>query len=211
MSRLWLLITFLLLFNLHCAAALAQQADVPPKVDRINRKARKKIVWMLERDQYWRMMCIGNGSDEKSPFCRKVEKIDRENTRELERIVARHGFPNADLIGSDIIGDVFTVIIHSRSLDFQKRNLSGLNEIAKTHPYKKPDIALLTDKILVAENKPQIYGTQFKFENGKMTLHPTTEPEKLDQRRAEMMLPPMAEYAKMLEEMYKMPVVFKRQ
>ncbi len=66
---------------------------------------------------------------------------------------------------------------------------------------------LLTYKILAAEKKPQIYGTQFKAENGKMYLLETIEPEKQNLRGTEMNLPTMKEYLKMLEKLYRLPVV----
>lgn len=178
-----------------------------PKVDKINRRVRRKIVLMHENEQYWRMVCIADKSAGNAASCKTVDAIDRANTRELERIIKTYGFPNAELIGLDVVGNVFTMIIHSPSIRFQKDNLPYLRKAAETNPYIKPDVALLTDKILVAEKKPQIYGTQFKTENGKMYLRETVEPESLERRRAEMNLSPMEEYVKLLEKMYRITVV----
>jgi len=192
-------------FLLFQVAVWAQEK--PPKVDKINRRVRKQIVLMHESDQYWRMVCLAGKMDEKLPACKKVKAIDLENTRKLRQITKKHGFPNADLIGLDVVGNVFTMIIHSSSIEFQKENLPYLRQAAQTNQYIKPEIALLTDKILVAEKKPQIYGTQFRTEAGKMYLEETIEPEKLNERRAEMNLPTMEDYMKMLEKMYRMPIV----
>ena len=198
-----------LLFVCSCVAlqAVVWAQTEPLKVDRINRRVRKQIVLMHESDQYWRMVCIAGKMNEKLPACKKVDAIDLENTRKLRQIIKKYGFPNAGLIGLDVVGDVFTIIIHSPSIDFQKENLPYLRLAAQTNQYIKPEIALLTDKILVAEKKPQIYGTQFRTEDGKMYLQKTIEPEKLNERRAEMNLPTMEEYMKMLEKMYQIPVV----
>ncbi len=193
--------TFLLLQ----VAVWAQEQ--PPKVDKINRRVRKQIVLMHESDQYWRMVCIAGKMNENSSACKKVEAIDLENTRKLRQITKKHGFPNADLIGLDVVSNVFTMIIHSPSIELQKENLPYLRQAAQTNQYILPDIALLTDKILVAEKKPQIYGTQFRTKAGKMYLQETIEPEKLNERRAEMNLPTMEEYVKMLEKMYQISVV----
>lgn len=187
--------------------ALWAQAEATPKVDRINRRIRRKIVLMHESDQYWRMLCIADKTGKNSASCRKVEAVDRENTRALRQIIKKYGFPNDALIGLDVVGDVFTIIIHSPSIEFQKENLPYLREAAQKNEFMKPEVALLTDKILVAENKPQIYGTQFRTENGKMYLRETIEPEKLDERRREMNLPTMEEYMKMLEKMYRIEAV----
>jgi hypothetical protein len=187
-------------------AAVCAQETVP-KVDKINRRVRRKIVLMHESDQYWRMVCIADKMDKNAAACRKADEVDRSNTRRLQKIIKKYGFPNADLVGLDVVGNVYTMIIHSLSIEFQKSNLQYLTEAAGTNASIKLEIAYLTDKILVAEKKPQVYGTQFRNENGKMYLRETIEPEKLDRRRAEMNLPPMEDYIKMLEKMYRTPVI----
>ena len=103
------------------AAVCAQEKVL--KVDKINRRVRRKIVLMHESDQYWRMLCIAEKLNKNAVSCRKVDVIDSENTRALRQIIKRYGFPNADLIGLDVAGDVFTMIIHSHSIEFQKENL----------------------------------------------------------------------------------------
>ncbi len=199
------ILLFVLAFSAFQASISAQEEF--PGVDKINRSVRKKVVLMYESDQYWRMICAADKLDMNSASCKKMSEIDRKNTEQLKQIVKKYGFPNAELIGIDVAQHAITIVIHSPSIQFQKENLPSLNEAAKTNEYIRPDIAVLTDKILVAEKKPQIYGTQFKIENGKMYLREVIEPEKLEERRAEINLPPMEEYLKMLEKMYKMPVV----
>jgi hypothetical protein len=57
------------------------------------------------------------------------------------------------------------------------------------------DVAFLTDRILVAEGRPQRYGTQFGAdEQGRRTLKPVEEPANLDKRRAAMGLEPENDY-----------------
>ena len=67
------------------------------------------------------------------------------------------------------------------------------------------NLALLTDRVLLAEGKKQLYGTQFTFVNGKLKPHPIQDEANVDKRRAEAGLPPLAEYAKMLEKVYGSP------
>ena len=64
-----------------------------------------------------------------------------------------------------------------------------------------------TDRLLVNLGKPQIYGANFDFKNGKLVMSPTKDVKNLDRRRKAIGLPPIAEYMKMLEEMYKIPAV----
>jgi hypothetical protein len=55
------------------------------------------------------------------------------------------------------------------------------------------DLAYLTDRVLMHRGEPQVYGTQYQVMEGKLTLWAVREPAGLDQRRAELGLPPEAE------------------
>ncbi len=65
---------------------------------------------------------------------------------------------------------------------FQKRCLelmksAGKGEVAPV------DIAYLTDRVLIAEGKPQRYGTQSVIENGKAMAKNVEDRANLDKRR----------------------------
>jgi hypothetical protein len=65
----------------------------------------------------------------------------------------------------------------------------------------KADLALLEDRILVREGKPQLYGTQFQSAM-TLTLYPIQDEARLELRRREMGLPPMEDYLKRMRELY---------
>ena len=63
--------------------------------------------------------------------------------------------------------------------------------------------ALLTDRVLVEQGKPQIYGTQLNgVEGGELKLAPSEAPQKVDQRRKEMGMPPLADYLCVVKAAY---------
>jgi Family of unknown function (DUF6624) len=68
------------------------------------------------------------------------------------------------------------------------------------------DYALLLDRVLVAEGKPQIYGTQAKnfdqWKGGEPVFDPIEDEANVDKRRAEVGLFPMAEYRRLLKQWY---------
>jgi hypothetical protein len=64
------------------------------------------------------------------------------------------------------------------------------------------NIAYLTDRVLLAEGKKQLYGTQFTREKGELQPRPIEDAAHVDQRRAEAGLPPLAEYAAELAKLY---------
>ncbi len=59
-------------------------------------------------------------------------------------------------------------------------------------------LSLLQDRVLVAEDKPQIFGTQLYFDEttGKLELFPIEDAANVDARRLEVGMGPLAEYVK---------------
>jgi Family of unknown function (DUF6624) len=56
------------------------------------------------------------------------------------------------------------------------------------------DVAMLEDRILVLEGKPQQYGTQFDWDDdGVLNPRPIANPEDVDERRRAVGLGPLAE------------------
>jgi hypothetical protein len=64
------------------------------------------------------------------------------------------------------------------------------------------DFAYLTDRVLLAEGKQQLYGTQFTLEKGKCKPRPLEDEANVDKRRAAVGLPPLAVYLKQAEAFY---------
>jgi hypothetical protein len=68
-----------------------------------------------------------------------------------------------------------------------------MEEAMKNNDARTEDLAYLTDRICMGDGVPQIYGTQWE--------HPIADPEHVDERRAKMGLPPLAEYLAQSREM----------
>jgi hypothetical protein len=86
---------------------------------------------------------------------------------------------------------------------FQKRCLKLLAEAVKKGEASPEHLAYLTDRVRVADKEKQVYGTQFHEVDGKMEPYPIEDEANVDGRRKEVGLPPLAEYRKMIEELYK--------
>jgi hypothetical protein len=66
-------------------------------------------------------------------------------------------------------------------------------------------VAYLTDRVLLAEGKPQEFGTQATGENGQWVPRLLRDPETVDQRRAAVPLEPMVEYLARMTQHYGPP------
>jgi hypothetical protein len=82
--------------------------------------------------------------------------------------------------------------------------LPALTSLAAQDMIPKADLAMLTDRILSYEGKPQIYGTQYMSTqaNPGMHLQPTEDMAHLDERRATMNLMPSADMTCVINVVY---------
>lgn len=133
--------------------------------------------------------------------------IDRKNTARMKQIVAKHGWPGKTLVGADGAKAAFLLVQHAdQAKAFQKRCLPLLKTAADKGEARKKDWAYLTDRVLLGENKPQIYGTGFQPNaRGELVPSPIRDEANVDARRKSVGLPPMAEYKRMLDKAYPKP------
>ncbi|MFI6154327.1 DUF6624 domain-containing protein [Kitasatospora sp. NPDC051170] len=126
---------------------------------------------------------------------------------EWRRLTARHadrlnelmdacGWPTADLVGEEAARAAWLIAQHAdRQLDIQRRALRLMEEEAAGGHVSPRDVAFLRDRTLVNEGRPQIYGTQIAgVREGAPVPWPCEEPERMDERRAEVGIPPFDEY-----------------
>lgn len=167
--------------------------------------ARAQLIAMGRDDQHVRegidVQSLGD-----SVRLARMAAVDSVNTAQLAEIVRDHGWPGKSRFGEEASHAAFLIVQHSPSLEFQKSMLELLSAAAETGEAEKSDVALLTDRVLMNENEPQLYGTQFRLVDGKLVAYPIDDPAGLAARRAAMGLPPMSEYMRVLRETYGGPV-----
>ncbi len=135
-------------------------------------------------------------------FDETMRRVDTENTERLGEIVERHGWPTYTLVGKDGAQAAWILAQHADlSPKFQRKCLDLMAKVPRDEIFQR-DIALLTDRVLLAEGKKQVYGTQFTLENGKCKPRPLEDEANVDKRRKEVGLPPLAEYLKEAESFY---------
>ncbi|MBX7135498.1 MAG: alpha-L-fucosidase [Fimbriimonadaceae bacterium] len=161
-----------------------------------------ELARMVEKDQKARnaLNLLSNKPD--IAAIEEMEKIDKTNLVRMKEIVAKYGVPSKTLVGEKGAQNAFLLIQHSDSDPaFQAKCLKLMEPMLMEGEVRKQDFALLTDRVLRAQGKPQRYGSQLTVLDGKFVMQPTEDPETLDQRRAEMNLLPMARYIEFATEM----------
>lgn len=182
------------------AAGAAKDRNATPKREEA---MRQELLQMVKEDQAARKEMLKMLAPDAAAR-RKIADIDRKNTARMKEIIAKYGWPGKKLVGDDGAHAAWLLVQHAdRDRAFQKQCLTLLERAVKTNEAAAADLAYLTDRVLVAEKKRQLYGTQFRAVDGKMEPYPVADEKNLDQRRKEAGLPSFAEYQKTMEKLYK--------
>jgi hypothetical protein len=124
-----------------------------------------------------------------------MERVDRDNTAALKRIVAEHGWPGRTLVGEEAAEAAWLLAQHADAdQDFQLHALTLLEEAVRQGEATAKQLAYLTDRCLMHAGRPQLYGTQYACGPDGARPHPVVDPDRLDERRAAVGLGPYAEY-----------------
>lgn len=120
--------------------------------------------------------------------------VDGDNTAWLKREIDEHGWFDSARYGVKAANAAFLIAQHADNDPvFQRRVLSMI--AADPDPRVRSDLAMLTDRVAIANHRPQVYGTQGSCKGpGVWNMHPVEDTQSLDQRRAAMGLPPLAIY-----------------
>ena len=190
--RIFLVIIF---FSFHCLAAS-------------NIGLQKELEAMVKADQDIRNE-IGSVGWENAPreLFEKMDLIDVRNTDRLKEIIEKYSWVTAGLVGKSGVSAAFLIVQHSPDYKFKEEILPLLKQsYLNGEGVTGQQVALLTDRVLVYQGKPQIYGTQLNILDGELVFNPISDKENVDRRRSEVGLPPLEEYKKLISEAYGMPV-----
>ncbi|HEY0093685.1 MAG TPA: DUF6624 domain-containing protein [Archangium sp.] len=162
---------------------------------------RDELLRMVEEDQAVRREAVASGFKDKA-ILERMKAIDTKNTARMKELVAQEGWPTKTLVGERASKAAFLLVQHA-DLDpaFQRQCLPMLEKAVAAGEGSGKDLAYLTDRVLVAEGKPQRYGTQFHMVEGKLVPRPIEDEANVDARRAAVGLGTMAEYNAQMQRM----------
>ncbi|HKC64126.1 MAG TPA: DUF6624 domain-containing protein, partial [Pyrinomonadaceae bacterium] len=171
-----------------------------------NPALRKELLAMVEKDQNIRNEVIKSGADHPSKeVVARMDVIDRRNTSRMRSIIKEYGWPGPALVGWDGAEAAFLLIQHADHLT-QKGLLPLMQKEYRVGNLSGPNYALFIDRVLVEDGKPQLYGSRARpsdqWKAGEPVLYPIEDEADVDKRRAEVGLPPLAEYLEFIKQMY---------
>ena len=119
------------------------------------------------------------------------------NLIKVSAIIDKYGWLGPVEIGDDANSTLFLVIQHA-DLKTQEKYLPLMRTAVKNGKAKARNLALLEDRVALREGGKQLYGTQV-FQNvitKQCFVLPLADPDRLDIKRAEIGLQPLAAYLK---------------
>ena len=113
------------------------------------------------------------------------EVIDTQNLKRFRVLLDRCGWPVESRYGRDASNAAWLLVQHADSdRAFQRRALRILEQAVLAREAVPGNLAYLSDRLAVADGKPQPYGTQFKVENCQLVLAPIESREAVNRRRS---------------------------
>jgi hypothetical protein len=123
----------------------------------------------------------------------RLMEMDSANTAWLATIIDKIGWPGRSLVGEDGAHAAWLLVQHADlNRPFQQRCLALLRKAVKANEAAPVDLAHLTDRVLLAQRRPQLYGTQTIVRDGRYQPAPIKDAKRVDARRAAVGLGPLA-------------------
>jgi hypothetical protein len=156
---------------------------------------------MAEEDQQVRAELARDGHLFRGYHPRLAE-VNSRNAERLQEIIELHGWPGRSLVGDRAARAAGLVLQHAIAYPKLMRNgLRLVGEAAARGEASRAEVAILEDRIRVLEGRPQLYGTQYDWdERGEMSPLPIEDPERVDECRLAIGLPRLAENTKRVRE-----------
>ncbi|HEY6279969.1 MAG TPA: DUF6624 domain-containing protein [Streptosporangiaceae bacterium] len=130
-----------------------------------------------------------------------VAAVDADNLPWLKQVIAESGWPGRSLVGEDGAHAAWLLAQHAdRDPAFQRTCLTLMTEAAGRGEASGTELAYLTDRVLLAEDQPQEYGTQLAGRDGRWQPRKLRDPDAVDRRRASVGLGPIADYTASMTE-----------
>lgn len=130
-----------------------------------------------------------------------IDEADGALRKALEDLVTRCGWPSRTAFGQAAVQSAYMVVQHA-PLDYQLKYLPVITAATAQGEFEKRHLALLTDRILVRQQKPQRYGTQTRVIDalGNAEMFPIEDEEAVDRLRADAGIVPVSicAYASMM-------------
>jgi hypothetical protein len=156
---------------------------------------RAELLEMERIDRSVRAALVARGELHRSGYHPEMEAVHRRHNARLRAIIDERGWPGYSLVGEDGCRAAGFIVQHAiLDHDLQRRCVGLLQEAVARGEAAPFMLAMLTDRVLMDEGEPQVYGTQYVgSKEGGIEPWCIADPERVDERRAAVGPSSMAE------------------
>jgi hypothetical protein len=122
----------------------------------------------------------------------RMQEVDRAHLPALLRIHRKYGWLKSSVAGKEAAGRFWLLVQHQNS-ELQKNWMPEMERLAAKGAVSRQNFALLYDRVMSGEGKPQRWGTQTHCVDGKAVMNPVEDPPNLEARRDALYLTPVSE------------------
>ncbi len=128
----------------------------------MNEALRAELLEMERVDQAVRADLVVRGELHRPGYHPEMEAVHRRHNVRVRAIIDAYGWPGSSLVGADGCRAAGFIVQHAILDHDLQRCCVGLLQAAVDGGEAEPSmLALLTDRVLMEEGKPQVYGTQY--------------------------------------------------
>lgn len=136
----------------------------------------------------------------------RLERLTSAAIAWLADVVAAHGWPSEAMVGRTAADAACRLLQHAHGpREFQERCLRLIGAAAATGDMTRRDVAYLTDTLRLADGRPQLFGTKFQGEDGRLVPFPIERPDRVNERRRHMGMEDIGRYARRLRRRFPLP------
>ena len=120
----------------------------------------------------------------------KYAKEDHRNQELVISIIEKCGMPTLNEVTQEQMNAIWLGLQHNADKKYREKYFPQIEEAVENGDLSKEQYALMKDRILMDEGKPQIYGSQIKGNK----LYKLENPETVNERRKEMGMETIEDY-----------------
>lgn len=178
----------------------------------LNKPLARELDSIYDEDQKYRLQIegvekqYGRESKEMQELWKVIMHKDSLNLRRVTQILDQYGWLGRDVVGGKGNMTLFLVVQHADQRT-QEKYLPVMREAVKAGRADARNLALLEDRVALAQGKKQIYGSQIHYDNatGRYFVAPIEDEPNVNKRRAEVGLEPLENYVRRWGIRYTLP------
>lgn len=132
----------------------------------------------------------------------EMQKLHNSNAKTLSELIETIGYPTIGKVGKEASEAAWLIIQHSIGDPiFMRRSAELLRIAVDANEADQVNLAYLTDRIAAFENRPQLYGTQFDWdEKGNLTPNLFDDLTRVNDRRKSIGLNSLEEQTQLMQK-----------